>query len=165
MVANVVATSPAANAGIGTGDIILAFNDERVTSAQSLAVLIAKYSADTSVRLSTLRAGRQSSVRVTLEAPIAVAAAAQPAPAATAPVETSAIYTRRTPPAPRKKRGGGGLFGGLLEPMRSATRRRSTRAWPRSIAAAALTRTLPRRLPPHGRRRPSQPPTRHRAAA
>jgi serine protease Do len=58
--------SPAAKAGIKSGDVILSVNGEKVKDARSLARTISAMAPGTSVRLGLLHEGKENTVNVTL---------------------------------------------------------------------------------------------------
>jgi|SRR5581483_1278149 len=62
----VTAGSPAQKAGIKANDLILELNGEKITTANSLSTIIAKYSPGDQVTLKVLRAGKEMDVPVTL---------------------------------------------------------------------------------------------------
>ncbi|HTX36016.1 MAG TPA: Do family serine endopeptidase [Bryobacteraceae bacterium] len=88
LVGDVTANSPAAQAGLATGDIILEINGHRVPDSNDLNLSIAMMAPGTAVRFLVLRNGAQQEIPVTLgEEPAppqsrqtAPAAPAQPAP-------------------------------------------------------------------------------------
>jgi serine protease Do len=66
LVAEPQAGSPAAKAGIKSGDVILSVNDEKVKDARSLARTISAMAPGTSVRLGLLHDGKENAVTLTL---------------------------------------------------------------------------------------------------
>src|SRR5499427_92 len=66
LVAEPQAGSPAAKAGIKSGDVILSVNGEAVKDARSLARTISAMAPGTSVKLGILRAGKEDTVTLTL---------------------------------------------------------------------------------------------------
>jgi serine protease Do len=66
LVAEPQAGSPAAKAGIKSGDVILSVNDEKVKDARSLARTISGMAPGTSVRLGLLHEGKEDTVSLTL---------------------------------------------------------------------------------------------------
>jgi serine protease Do len=66
LVAEPQAGSPAAKAGIKSGDVILSVNDEKVKDARSLARTISAMTPGTSVRLGLLHDGKENTVTLTL---------------------------------------------------------------------------------------------------
>lgn len=64
-VAQVVAGSAAAQAGILEGDLILAVNDTKITSGETLSTAISAYNAGDTATLTIQRDGEQSTVTVT----------------------------------------------------------------------------------------------------
>jgi serine protease Do len=66
LVAEPQAGSPAAKAGIKSGDVILSVNGESVKDARSLARTISAMAPGTSVRLGLLHSGKEDTVSVTL---------------------------------------------------------------------------------------------------
>lgn len=82
VVGTVVTGSPAAQAGIKTGDVILEFNDRKVSNSVELRNAIAAVAPGTTVRFRILRDGMQRTFNVKLESlPEKPVAAAAPAPA------------------------------------------------------------------------------------
>ena len=67
-VTEVVADSPASRAGLRTGDVILRFDDEQVTSARKLVRLIGEAAPEQNVRLTISRAGAEQQIAATLAA-------------------------------------------------------------------------------------------------
>ncbi|CAN5629433.1 hypothetical protein BH24ACI3_BH24ACI3_02300 [soil metagenome] len=65
-VEKVVEGSPAANAGLRDGDVILRFNGEEVTSDQKLTRLVGEVAPDHQVRLTISRSGAESEINVTI---------------------------------------------------------------------------------------------------
>jgi serine protease Do len=66
LVAEPQANSPAANAGIRAGDVIISVNDEPVTDARNLARRISSLAPGTSVKLGIVRGGRDETLTLTL---------------------------------------------------------------------------------------------------
>lgn len=64
LVAEVMEDSPAAKAGLKSGDIILKFNDQLIASASDLPHLVGFTKPGTEVKLEVLRAGKTQSVSV-----------------------------------------------------------------------------------------------------
>lgn len=62
----VLENSPAANAGLQAGDVILRFNGEEVTSVRKLSRLIGEVAPDHQITLAIARAGGEREVNVTL---------------------------------------------------------------------------------------------------
>jgi serine protease Do len=62
----VLENSPAANAGLQAGDVILRFNNEEVTSVRKLTRLIGEVAPDHQITLAIVRAGGEREVNVTL---------------------------------------------------------------------------------------------------
>lgn len=62
-VEKVVDGSPAADAGLRDGDVIIRFNGEEVTSSQKLTRLVSEVAPDHQVRLTILRNGAESEVK------------------------------------------------------------------------------------------------------
>ncbi len=58
--------SPAAQAGLQNGDVILKFNDEEVTSVRKLTRLISEVAPDHQARLTILRGGNERKITVTI---------------------------------------------------------------------------------------------------
>ncbi|HEY6578329.1 MAG TPA: DegQ family serine endoprotease [Rhizomicrobium sp.] len=83
LVSQVQPNSPAAKAGIKSGDVVTQLNGASIASGADLRNAVGEESPGTDVRLTLLRNGRQQTVSVTLEA--LNAAAGKPAPAAAQP--------------------------------------------------------------------------------
>jgi putative serine protease PepD len=66
LVQQVQAGSPAAKAGLKTGDVIVAVGDQRVDSPDALIAAIRAHNAGDTVRLTVLRDGKQLTMSVTL---------------------------------------------------------------------------------------------------
>jgi len=66
LVEAVLTGSPAVGAGLKSGDLIVALNGSKVTSAGSLQSLLSKISAGTSVSLTVIENGKIVNVRLTL---------------------------------------------------------------------------------------------------
>ena len=62
----VIEGSPAAAAGLQTGDVIVALNGEAITSSRKLSRLITEVSPDHSVKLSVVRAGTERELAATV---------------------------------------------------------------------------------------------------
>ena len=65
-VEKVVENSPAANAGLQAGDVILRFNGDEVTSVRKLSRLINEVAPDHQATLTILRGGSESEITVTM---------------------------------------------------------------------------------------------------
>ncbi|MGL5908483.1 MAG: S1C family serine protease [Phycicoccus sp.] len=65
-VASVEAGTPAEQAGLRVGDVVVAVDDERVDSAESLVAQIRERTAEEKVTLTVIRDGRSSEVQATL---------------------------------------------------------------------------------------------------
>lgn len=65
-VEKVFENSPAAQAGLQSGDVIIRFNDEEVTSIRKLYRLISEVAPDHQVKLRILRGGKEKEVTVTI---------------------------------------------------------------------------------------------------
>ncbi|MGL5930682.1 MAG: trypsin-like peptidase domain-containing protein [Dermatophilaceae bacterium] len=65
-VASVEAGTPAEEAGLQVGDVVVAVDDERVDSAESLIAQIRERSAEERVTLTVIRDGRSSEIQATL---------------------------------------------------------------------------------------------------
>lgn len=86
LVADVTPESPAAVAGIETGDVILRFNGEDITLMRDLPRVVANAKIADPADVEFLRKGKKMTVKVTIgeleeEAPVVIAAAAEPEPA------------------------------------------------------------------------------------
>jgi len=66
LVAQPQPNSPAAKAGVESGDVITAINGEKVKDSHDLAIRIAQMAPGTSVKLSVLRQGSEKDLNVTL---------------------------------------------------------------------------------------------------
>jgi serine protease Do len=74
LVADVESNSPAARAGVQSGDIILAYNDRELHSANDLSLAVAETKAGMPARLKVLRSGKEMSLEVKVgERPATVA--------------------------------------------------------------------------------------------
>lgn len=62
----IVENSPAANAGLQNGDVIVRFEGEEVTSVAKLSRLIAEVAPDHTVKITVLRGGSEREINVTL---------------------------------------------------------------------------------------------------
>ena len=65
-VESVMDKSPAAAAGIQTGDVIVKFNGDEITSARKLTRLIGEVDPDHQARITVLRGGREQDITVTI---------------------------------------------------------------------------------------------------
>ncbi len=65
-ITQVVKDSPAEKAGLRTGDVILRFDNENVTSARKLTRLVSEVAPDQNVRLTISRGGSEQQVTVTV---------------------------------------------------------------------------------------------------
>ncbi len=65
-VEKVLENSPAAEAGLQNGDVIVRFNNEEITSVRKLTRLISEVAPDHQVRLTVLRNGRENELSATL---------------------------------------------------------------------------------------------------
>ncbi|MFA5871956.1 MAG: S1C family serine protease [Parcubacteria group bacterium] len=63
----VISGSPADKAGLKIMDLITSVNDEEVDLGQNLALLISKYKSGDTVKLKTIRDGKEMEIKVTLE--------------------------------------------------------------------------------------------------
>lgn len=68
LIASVVEDSPAAKAGIKVGDIILYFNDKKVTSSSQLPMLVARAKIGEKATVVVLRDGKEKAITVVIEA-------------------------------------------------------------------------------------------------
>jgi serine protease Do len=59
--------SPAASAGLKSGDIILKVDDEELSSRRDLTSIIQEYQAGDSIDLSVLRDGKEQTIKIKLE--------------------------------------------------------------------------------------------------
>ena len=65
-VEKVAENSPAASAGIQTGDVIVKFNGEEITSVRKLARLVGEVAPDHEAKVTVLRGGNERDITVTL---------------------------------------------------------------------------------------------------